>query len=685
MNWTKLFPLLAVIMLPAVFSFDCSLTLDSDYCSEVLDDDMPIEEKHQLLSSLLYPYNLFPNHNVTQSYNLNITVDEPPENTTIYNSREIRNAWFSFLAVFPSVYENGTLYVPPTTNTLCWHDHDVVIPQNYRSGGYPSTKNGDCKTYYSLIKDDAEVTSYVNNILRGTGNYTEISVNSDGEINTRLDVDTTVRVRHYTWQRVCCKRWKNGACRSHCYKCKYSHTTYLRDHVGIGESKDVKLFDYSPEFSLALTDEYYNTTKGNFSASNHSYFQISFKDSNYSEQKYYYDIVFEKLPYYYAFLEAHPFNFTIKKNIHINNKTFFVGNKENCSLYAYNHFFNKTEECNLTVIPQNVTRLEIEEKESDLDLLIMFIVVLLVMYALYKLITSQFRKVAIPILLLVLILPPTLAVEECGITNLASCIPEKLYEFFLSVINAPLQPFLTSIEYLLTADVHVDIFHHVWSVVRYILSFFYVFLFAYAGIIFVTNNANPIRRSQAKEMLRDYIIMIILIQGSFYLYELIVHISSILSSAIYGMVDPHFFMLTADNITNIGLQMIFTGSYVIVLFLSVMMLALRYMVVSMGIIMVPIAIFCYFIPPLKAYGKFMINVLGIFIFITFFDMLIILASSMIVQSNLFEHFKIIVMINCFSIVNYTLYLGIKFALKKSANASVKDDVMQAAKYIALAA
>ena len=262
---------------------------------------------------------------------------------------------------------------------------------------------------------------------------------------------------------------------------------------------------------------------------------------------------------------------------------------------------------------------------------------------------------------------------------------KRTLEFFLSVINAPLQPFLKSTEYLLTAEVHIDIFHHIWNVIRYIMSFFYIFLIVWAGVIFVTSSNNPIRRSQAKDMLRDFIIMMVLMQASFFLYELVIQINSILSTAIYNMIDPHFFMLTADNIVNMGLEFIFTMSYVLVLFLTVVLLAMRYIVVSMGVIMLPLALFCYFIPPLKGYGKFMLNVLGIFIFITFFDLLIILACSMIVEADLFEYFKTLIMINCFSIINYTLYLAIKFALSKSSVSTVKDDISQAAKYVAMLA
>jgi hypothetical protein len=115
------------------------------------------------------------------------------------------------------------------------------------------------------------------------------------------------------------------------------------------------------------------------------------------------------------------------------------------------------------------------------------------------------------------------------------------------------------------------------------------------------------------------------------------------------------------------------------------MLVLRYLVVSFGVVLFPVGIFLYFIPPLKGYGKFILNLLGIFIFITFIDLLIILACSKLIEVQLFENIKILVMITCFALVNYTLWLAIKFAMRKSSNVSIKDDIQQAAKYIALLA
>ncbi|HZX44430.1 MAG TPA: hypothetical protein VFF28_01975 [Candidatus Nanoarchaeia archaeon] len=68
-----------------------------------------------------------------------------------------------------------------------------------------------------------------------------------------------------------------------------------------------------------------------------------------------------------------------------------------------------------------------------------------------------------------LVTPLTLA-DDCGITNLAQCIPQKLFEYLLSLINAPFQPFLALTKSLLYEAVNVSVFQPLWAIIVYIIS-----------------------------------------------------------------------------------------------------------------------------------------------------------------------------------------------------------------------
>lgn len=292
------------------------------------------------------------------------------------------------------------------------------------------------------------------------------------------------------------------------------------------------------------------------------------------------------------------------------------------------------------------------------------------------------KKILLWILSWVCILPSVFA-DECGLTNLASCLPEKLYDFFLNLLNAPLQPLLSSIRAMIENAPSTEIFYSIWVIIVYCISLFYGALFIYSGFQFMMSGMNPIKRHMAKEWLKNTVIMIVLIQASLYIYGLVLELGAIMSSSILSMVNPHFFLITADNIINIGLEFMFVWLYGFTLLLTLLFLVLRYMIVAFGVIFVPIGIFCWFIPPLKSYGKLILNFLGLHIFITFLDAIIILASSMLITIPLFESMKILVMIACFTMINILFFILAWHVISKSSISDGGEKVANAMKYIAM--
>ena len=121
-----------------------------------------------------------------------------------------------------------------------------------------------------------------------------------------------------------------------------------------------------------------------------------------------------------------------------------------------------------------------------------------------------------------------------------------------------------------------------------------------------------------------------------------------------------------SNLSNIGLELIFTGFYVIILLLTVIILTLRYIIVALGVVFVPIGIFLYFIPPLSSYGKLILNFLGICVFLVFIDALILLVSSQLLTISIFQNFKILVMISAFLLIDITMFYLMFFSAIKSA-------------------
>lgn len=280
-------------------------------------------------------------------------------------------------------------------------------------------------------------------------------------------------------------------------------------------------------------------------------------------------------------------------------------------------------------------------------------------------------------------IPLASAEEECGILNLASCIPLKLYNFVINILNSPISPLLNFVKSLLTEPVNTQLFAPLWAIIIYVISLFYGLLMLYSGFNFIFSGYDAVKRAKAKQWFMNLFLMIVFIQASYFLYSLVLDIESLLTAGIVNMIDDSFFLLTADNILNLGLQFFFSAFYVLTLLLTALLLTLRYLIVAVGVVFIPIGVFCYFIPPLNSYGRLIFNFLGVCIFVTFFDALGLLICSQLLEIQLFENFKILVMISAFSMANFLMLYLIIFSAIKSAFKTIDSNtasVMAIAKY-----
>jgi len=71
----------------------------------------------------------------------------------------------------------------------------------------------------------------------------------------------------------------------------------------------------------------------------------------------------------------------------------------------------------------------------------------------------------------------------CEIWDLPSCIMDAIGDFLLSVINAPILPFLGIIKDLLTLPANIEVFASVWAVLIYVISIFYGLFILFAGFV----------------------------------------------------------------------------------------------------------------------------------------------------------------------------------------------------------
>src|SRR3989344_4909248 len=274
-----------ILFVPYSHAFDCSLTSDENYCSSILNSSINETEKDLVLSSSLYKHTNYPNHTFIENYNLAINVTEPPNNTVVYNSIQIKNAWLSFLAVFPSVYEDNILYVPSNTKLLSEYNYAVEIPEDYEAGSYPEQSKGDCKRTYKLTKNENKLNYFLNDNPIGEGKLAEVGINTNGTVKSELNIDTELEVKHYKWKRYCAAS-RRGICIRWEYKCDYSSTEYPKDNIKISEEKQVYLYTLMPSAHLEVARVYSNITEARFNAENYAFASLKFNSSYINYQNY---------------------------------------------------------------------------------------------------------------------------------------------------------------------------------------------------------------------------------------------------------------------------------------------------------------------------------------------------------------------------------------------------------------
>jgi len=247
----------------------------------------------------------------------------------------------------------------------------------------------------------------------------------------------------------------------------------------------------------------------------------------------------------------------------------------------------------------------------------------------------------------------------------------------LNILNAPIQPFLELTLNLLSEPINLNLFLSMWVIIVYLISMFYGLILLASGFNFIISGHDVVKRENAKQWLRNIVIMIILIQSSFFIYQLTIDLSAVMTSAVLTLIDPSFFLIEVDSLGDIGLAIVMSIVYVVTLLITLLLLVIRYAFVAVGVVLLPLAIFFYFLPPLKSYGSLIMNFLGIAIFITFFDVILLVGFSKLVEIPVFGELKILVLVSAFMIINVVMALLALFSIVK-AGFSVYTDVKKVA-------
>jgi len=190
-----------------------------------------------------------------------------------------------------------------------------------------------------------------------------------------------------------------------------------------------------------------------------------------------------------------------------------------------------------------------------------------------------------------------------------------------------IQPLLETAKALITVNINPFDFQGLWLAIVSIISAFYLLLFLIVGLKFLFGCYDATHRKEAKEWFKNAVILVVAVNASLLLYSLLLNIGSAVALTLWSNEFEELFL-----VQNLGaLDFIWAGIFAVNLFLAIVTLALRHLFLILGVALFPIGIFLYFIPPLKAYGRVLLNLIGAAVFVQVLDVIILIALQLFVE------------------------------------------------------
>ncbi len=224
-----------------------------DYCKQILNDNsLTISQKK---SKILNLYNKDPNifdFDFVKLWNKDLKIDltENVEGVNKYNSTLIKNAFFVFTVLEPSVIledQKNTLVIPYNSTLYVDYNYTIDMPLYEEAKKWPDfTLKGFCKEEYSLVSDKGVFDLFINKDKQiGSDLSKEISLDLLEQGQHTLDglytIEATIKGIYHQWRQFCAS-WGEEGCLSYDYVCdQFYKEELILDQVIITDYKNISI------------------------------------------------------------------------------------------------------------------------------------------------------------------------------------------------------------------------------------------------------------------------------------------------------------------------------------------------------------------------------------------------------------------------------------------------------------
>ncbi|VVC00522.1 Uncharacterised protein [uncultured archaeon] len=207
-----------------------------------------------------------------------------------------------------------------------------------------------------------------------------------------------------------------------------------------------------------------------------------------------------------------------------------------------------------------------------------------------------------------------------GLKDSIAAVFKDYFEGSAKEFNDPLVGFL---EYLVSANPDPDSVKGWFDSIALLLSSFYLLMFSGAGLMFLLSGISPEKRFEAKQWLKNSVIIIAAIAVSFPLYKMLLELSTAITIFIFGSGQASIFGFGALYGQGIA-SLLFLGFAASAALFTIF---LRYLFLTMGVALFPIGIFLSLVPPLRPWGRALLNILGAAMAMQFIDAILLAAAG----------------------------------------------------------
>ncbi len=252
--------------------------------------------------------------------------------------------------------------------------------------------------------------------------------------------------------------------------------------------------------------------------------------------------------------------------------------------------------------------------------------------------------------------------SECGLTNPFAC----LTDYVESLFNTSVKPLVSLIKNLFTEGASIGSFYEVWKIVMTISALISAIFLLISITKLILYSESVTERYNAKKTLQKFVLIIVLLPLTYYLYGLLLDVSTNMTDLFLNRVSTSFFEIKLRGVMSSIINLLVYLFYVIILILTIVLLMIRYLVLSVGVVFFPVGLLFSSFDYLKQYGSLILNFLFSNMFISVFCAIILQIFAKISNVYVFDDYEILLALAGFLIMDVLLVFTFVFSLLKSS-------------------